>query len=293
MELTNEIWKPIINEAHYEVSNLGRVKHVAYTLECNGRGDKIRTRNYKEKIRKPQVVSTNKSTKGYLQIKINNHYYYVHRLVAIAFIPNTQNKPEVNHIDEDTYNNKLDNLEWSTRLENLNHGSRNARVSLAIKDNENGVKYRFDNGTALSKWSRDNNYSFGFAKKYLSGEYTLELLELTKKYNIKSYNIFFKVITENGLDDKLIELIQSGITSVGELRKYLKQNKKPSILPKVKRLISQGLSLEEANYCIDNKIKSPLKYLHIFNLFSDTIKIEIKEANITSVADLVKFISKK
>lgn len=102
----SEIWMPITGfEGIYEVSNLGRVK------------------NAKGKIRKPFIAHG-----GYLMVDLVNHYERTHarvnRLVAKAFIPNPADKPEVNHKDGDKANNAADNLEWSTKSENMLHAYR-------------------------------------------------------------------------------------------------------------------------------------------------------------------------
>ena len=64
---------------------------------------------------------------GYLRVNVANKTYYKHRLVAQAFIPNPENKPEVNHIDEDKRNNSVGNLEWCSVEYNRVYGTRISR----------------------------------------------------------------------------------------------------------------------------------------------------------------------
>lgn len=106
-----EIWKEIDGFPDYEVSNLGRV--------CS----------FKKKY--PRIMKPGKSSSGYLQVILcmgGKHVTKrIHRLVAEAFVPNLENKPTVNHIDENKENNVAENLEWATCGENINHGTRNKR----------------------------------------------------------------------------------------------------------------------------------------------------------------------
>ena len=96
-----EEWRDIKGyEGKYQVSNLGRVKS-------------------RHKILKPNNV------KGYLYVypskNSKKEALKVHRLVAEAFIDNPENKPEVNHIDGNKENNRVENLEWCTKSENMQH----------------------------------------------------------------------------------------------------------------------------------------------------------------------------
>lgn len=115
-----EIWKDILGyEDSYQVSNLGHVRSKDRVIF-----DKIgRTRHLKGKLLTPKP---NVKTK-YCSIYLSGHAYYVHRLVARAFVPNPNNYPEINHKDENRQNNEADNLEWCTRKYNHDYGNRTKR----------------------------------------------------------------------------------------------------------------------------------------------------------------------
>ena len=118
----NEIWKDIEGyEGYYQVSNLGRVKSLKRKV-WNGKT----LANKKESI---MAVSKNKN--NYLKVCLfkNNksNTFYIHRLVAKAFIPNLNNLPQVNHKDEDKANNNAKNLEWCTQKYNSNYGTATER----------------------------------------------------------------------------------------------------------------------------------------------------------------------
>ena len=120
-----EIWKNIKGyEGLYQVSSEGRVKSLERTFI-----DKIgRERYVKERVLKPGVTKD-----GYLIVVLcagdKQKTHIVHRLVCQAFHKNPENKPCVNHIDENKTNNAASNLEWCTYEENNNHGTRSERMA--------------------------------------------------------------------------------------------------------------------------------------------------------------------
>lgn len=117
-EWKTAVYDGIIYEGLYKVSNLGRILSLNY-----------------RRTGKAEVMNPNEDTDGYLRVKLSkngeNKTCYVHRLIAQTFIPNPENKPEVNHIDEDKTNNKVDNLEWKWHKDNINHGTHNERSAKA------------------------------------------------------------------------------------------------------------------------------------------------------------------
>jgi len=144
--MNNEEWREIKGyEGRYQVSNMGRVKSLERTFI-----DKRKHKQHiKERILKPQPCRG-----GYLLVDLCNgrgkiKHTLVHRLVCAAFHENPENKPCVNHIDEDKTNNTASNLEWCTYKENSNHGTRNARMA---KTKNKPVGQYTTNGKLIKIW---------------------------------------------------------------------------------------------------------------------------------------------
>lgn len=118
-----EIWKPLDEFPQYSVSNIGRIKNnkTGYVLVGGYDRDKYR-----------QVTIT-----------CNGKQYNrrVCRLVAIAFVPNPNNLPQVNHKDENKENDLWTNLEWCTAEYNVNYGSRNDKTRKKVRCVETNIIY--------------------------------------------------------------------------------------------------------------------------------------------------------
>lgn len=125
-----ETWKDIVfteNGVTYDYTGLYKIntKGQIYSLISN------------------KILKNVKANTGYYQItlcKNKKHYQHlIHRLVAFMFIPNPNNLPQVNHIDENKGNNTLENLEWCDAEYNNNHGTRNERVSVKQQGEHNSM----------------------------------------------------------------------------------------------------------------------------------------------------------
>jgi hypothetical protein len=137
-----EIWKDIVGyEGIYQVSNLGRVKSLQRFVKLKQNLNRI--------VRERILVPIKRD--GYLVVNLskNNYHklYIIHRLVASSFIPNLENKKEVNHINGVREDNRLENLEWCTRSENQLHAYQiglqkkiNEKVVLMYDMNKNFIK---------------------------------------------------------------------------------------------------------------------------------------------------------
>lgn len=164
-----EEWRDIKDyEGLYQVSNTGKIKSL-----------------YRDtgKILTGEIIQKGK---GYLRVELTQNKkvkrFLVHRLVAQAFIPNPENKPEVNHIDGNTLNNNASNLEWCTHRENINHAwetglNENQREKLRNMNPLKARKYEFaeKRKKPIIQMDLDNN----FIREFNSAQ------EATKYYGIK------------------------------------------------------------------------------------------------------------
>lgn len=124
-----EIWKEVPGfEGVLEVSTEGRVKRLARMVPSYNNGYVP----IKEQIIEPRLNS-----KGYKQVSVRTnhkkHHLFVHRLVALAFIPNPENKPAVDHINTNKLDNNVENLRWATHSENSRNPLTNAHISAGLK----------------------------------------------------------------------------------------------------------------------------------------------------------------
>lgn len=134
--MKEEIWKDIEGyEGYYQVSNTGRVKSMCRRVNCARGGSRLMA----EKILKPTI-----DRNGYLYVKLyiatEKKMFFVHRLVAKAFISNIENYNIVNHKDECPSNNNVDNLEWCTAKYNFNYGTSKERMIQSQLNNPKASK---------------------------------------------------------------------------------------------------------------------------------------------------------
>lgn len=154
--MITEQWKPVLHNPHLEVSNLGRIKRI------KGKNKGIQSHFCKDKD-------------GYCKISILNAngkwtQTSVHRVVALAFIPNPLNKPQVNHKDSNRSNNSVDNLEWVTAKENANHTflEGNRIKCLQVPKNRKLTQFQIDHIDELRKYFTVNQIAKLFNIEYQS-----------------------------------------------------------------------------------------------------------------------------
>jgi hypothetical protein len=158
--MTSEIWVPVKGfEERYSISNQARIKSL---------------------IKKPIIMKPPVNQYGYEYVSLwkngKRKNIQIHRLVAIAFLDNPENKPMVNHIDGNKRNNHVSNLEWCTRQENTDH---------AVKF---GLMAR---GERIAQSKLKSFQVKEIIEKYKSGSVTY--FELAKQYNV-SFSLIGQIV---------------------------------------------------------------------------------------------------
>jgi len=142
-----EIWTDVVNyEGIYHVSDLGRVKSLKRTKRSSSNGIQL----VKEKI-----LSQAKNREGYMKATFSKDGKYetmnVHRVMHISFVPNIENKPQVNHKNGQKDFNWLINTEWSTRSENITHADRIGLRNMPKKEKHHAFGINPDNHSRAKK----------------------------------------------------------------------------------------------------------------------------------------------
>lgn len=134
-DVVEVVRKPIVGyEGYYEVDQFGRINSINRIVRVNDNG-----RIYDKPLIGKQMKQS-LHTKGYKTVSLtkdgDTKTLYVHRIVAEAFIPNPNNFPCVNHIDEDKTNNFVENLEWCSEQYNTTYGKARIKQAKALRGRE-------------------------------------------------------------------------------------------------------------------------------------------------------------
>ena len=184
------MWKPIENyNSLYEVNEKGEIRSLYH---WNG--------HKYEKRKKPYILKQSNTTTGYKKVELakdgKKKSLRVHRLVAIAFIPNPMNKPYINHIDGNRINNCVENLEWCTQHENVVHAYETGLNKISHITKEELQKY-VKNGLTFHQIMKKEHISV----KRLQNYYKIYgVRNLSNKYNIDLNQL--KIDLEKGIPNK-------------------------------------------------------------------------------------------
>jgi hypothetical protein len=202
-----EVWKDVIGyEGIYQVSNFGNVKSLG-----------------NEFSRKERLLKLSFQSKGYLTVVLQKYakrkMVLVHRLVAEHFISNIDNKPQINHINGIKTDNRLENIEWVSHRENLDHAIENNLVlkgdknpTSKLKENEVITIHDFlSKGVCIEILSKRYSVSFDTISGIRSGRYW-KYLKLPKikgrasKTSLEDIIIIEKLLLENRTINNIHEL---------------------------------------------------------------------------------------
>ena len=216
-----EVWRDVPEyEGLYQVSNLGRIKRL--------KGVTIRRNGYRIPI--PERILNGILIKGYMGVSLSKDFKKkraaIHRLVAMAFIPNPNNLPIINHKDENKLNNRVENLEWCNHQYNNTYGTAPQRRYITRKENN-----------SLCKPVLQYGLNGIFIKEYPSIKEASETLNLRDSTISLACNCYKRLVTCGGFQWKF----KSSDKIITDIRNPIFQFDKDN------NLINQFLSVHEAS----------------------------------------------
>lgn len=171
--MEQEVWIPVRDYPRYEVSNLGKVKNITTGLFL---------KNTLLKIGYHQVATSNEN---------GRKKWYIHRLVALHFVPNPSQLPNVDHINRDRLDNRASNLRWCNQSQNtINQSSRQER---RLYSRFRGVTFN----QQTQKWVAQITHK----RKHISIGYFETEAEAGRAYNKKAVELFGEYANLNEIDD--------------------------------------------------------------------------------------------
>ena len=205
-DFNGEEWRQIPGYGdRYLVSNYGRIKSIGIKNRFICKSDRILRGSY-NKLRYKRVV---------LAYGGKKHTTVVHRLVAMAFLPNPQNLPCINHKDENPSNNHVDNLEWCTHKYNINYGNCRKRISIGITNHPNLTK-------PIAQYDMDGN----FIQRFQSVRDAKRILKLKGFKGIYDTCVGKNNFTHYGYQWKYINDDQDYTKNIGRAKIKYSTNKK-------------------------------------------------------------------
>lgn len=225
-----ETWKPIPGfEGLYEASTQGRVRSIDRLV--TGRNQSNQSFTY---FRKGKVLYGDKGKDGYCRTYLYKDGKWctklTHRLIAMTFIPNPENKPEVNHKDRNHSNNCVENLEWVTKLENMQHARASGWDPGVVN---RGKQFSEEHKQKMSKALKGRIFSDATIRKFQTGHIHQQVPVKCLEDDIvfcscteasKYYNVDLSVMYEHSKTSKLIKSVNKTFVRINR-DEYLKKTK--------------------------------------------------------------------
>lgn len=176
--MEQEIWKPVPEfEDAYAISENGAIKSLSRYVKCGKNGAGIR-------LKPEQVIKPYLGTDGYLYVFLSYNkrvkHLAVHRILAKIFIPNPENKREVNHINTIRTDNSLLNLEWATPQENIQHSIKIGNNTQCLPG-ENNPAAKLTNNDVFKIRLEEGSHSV-IAKKYNVSRRTIGFIKRRERW---------------------------------------------------------------------------------------------------------------